>query len=318
MRHGDPAPDVVAQAIDWRVRLASGVAPVDEHDACIRWREQHPSHEQAWQRLAVFDGRLAGMPLPQVSHALRQAPGQRDRRTLLKGLALLLGGSALLGGGSVGLRGSPWLAEQRTATGERRRLQLPDGGWLQMNSGTALDLTFDHQQRRIRLLAGEIMVQTGKDGAGRPFWVDTPMGSLQALGTGFSVRLAEDSALLAVEQGAVAVRPGALPQAAAVIQAGEQVRFDRQRLFAPQALDRDALAWREGWLVVRQWRLAQLCAELARYRNGVLRCDPKVADLMISGVFPLDEPDRALAALGRSLPVRARYLTRWWVSLEPV
>jgi Fe2+-dicitrate sensor, membrane component len=93
-----------------------------------------------------------------------------------------------------------------------------------MNSGTALDLTFDHQQRRIRLLAGEIMVQTGKAGDGRPFWVETPMGSLQALGTGFSVRLAEDSALLAVEQGAVSVRPGALAQAAAVIQAGEQVR----------------------------------------------------------------------------------------------
>jgi transmembrane sensor len=318
MRQGDPAPDVVAQAIDWRVRLASGVAPSDDYDACVRWREQHPSHEQAWQRLAVFDGRLAGMPLPQVSQALRQAPGQRDRRAVLKGLALLLGGSALLGGGSLGLRGTPWLAGQRTATGERRRLQLPDGGWLQMNSGTALDLAFDSQQRGIRLLAGEIMVQTGKAGAERPFWVDTPMGSLQALGTGFSVRLADDSALLAVEEGAVSVRPAASAQAAAIIEAGEQVRFDRQRLFATQPLDRDALAWREGFLVVRQWRLAQLCAELGRYRSGVLRCDPAVADLLISGVFPLDEPDRALAALGRSLPVRARYLTRWWVSLEPV
>jgi len=318
MRQGDPAPEVVAQAIDWRVRLASGVAPVDEHDACVRWRAQHPSHEQAWQRLAVFDGRLAGMPLPQVSHALRQAPGTRDRRTVLKGLALLLGGSALLGGGGLSLRGTPWLAGQRTAAGERRRLQLPDGGWLQMNSGTALDLAFNHQQRRIRLLAGEIMVQTGKAGGDRPFWIDTPMGSLQALGTGFSVRLAEDSVLLAVEEGAVSVRPSALAQVAAVIQAGEQVRFDHQRLFAIQPLDRDALAWREGFLVVRQWRLAQLCAELGRYRSGVLRCDPAVADLLISGVFPLDEPDRALAALGRSLPVRARYLTRWWVTLEPV
>ncbi|NIE74079.1 DUF4880 domain-containing protein [Pantoea sp. Ap-967] len=313
MSQADLGADVVAQAIDWRVRLASGLAPLDEHDACVRWRAEHPSHEQAWQRLAVFDGRLDGMPLPQVSRTLRQ----RDRRTVLKGLAVLLGGTALIGGANLGLRDSPWLAEQRTATGQRRRLPLPDGGWLQMNSGTALDVVFDGQQRRIRLLAGEIMVQTGKHAAERPFWVETPMGSLQALGTGFSVRLADDSALLAVEQGAVAVHPGALAHAAAVIQAGEQVRFDRQRLFAVQALDRDALAWREGFLVVRQWRLAQLCAELGRYRSGVLRCDPAVADLLISGVFPLDEPERALAALGRSLPVRARYLTRWWVSLEP-
>ncbi len=309
----EPTAQVVAQAIDWRVRLASGLAPVEELEACLRWRKLHPSHEQAWQRLAVFDGRLGAMPPPQASQALRY----RDRRTVLKGLVLLLGTTAVAGGASLGLRGTPWLALQRTATGERRRLQLPDGGWLQMNSGTALDVAFDSQQRRIQLLAGEIMIQTGKHGAERPFWVDTPLGSLQALGTGFSVRLHEDSALLAVEEGAVAVRPSTLQQAAAVIHAGEQVRFDRQGVFATQPLDRDALAWREGYLVVRQWPLARLCTELGRYRSGVLRCDPAVADLLISGVFPLDEPDRALAALGRSLPVRARYLTQWWVTLEP-
>ncbi|KIY41932.1 hypothetical protein TZ03_04265 [Pseudomonas sp. 10-1B] len=313
MSLAEPTAEVVAQAIDWRVRLASGLAPVEELEACVRWRRLHPSHEQAWQRLAVFDGRLGGMPPPQASQALRY----RDRRTVLKGLALLLGGTALAGGTSLGLHGTPWLAEQRTATGERRRLALPDGGWLQMNSGTALDLAFDSQQRRVRLLAGEIMIQTGKQGAERPFWVDTPMGRLQALGTGFTVRLGEDSVLLAVEEGAVAVRPSAGQQTAAVVHAGEQARFDRQGVFAAQPLDRDALAWREGYLVVRQWPLARLCAELGRYRSGVLRCDPTVADLLISGVFPVGETDRALAALGHSLPVRARYLTRWWVTLEP-
>lgn len=310
---GEPTADVVELAIGWRVRLASGLAPLEEHDACAQWRALHPSHEQAWQRLAVFDGRLAGMPPLQVSRTLRRPP---DRRTLLKGLALLLGGTALAGSGGLALQGSPWLAAQRTATGERRRLALPDGGWLQMNSGTALDLAFDGQARRIRLLAGEILVQTGQDGAGRPFWVDTPLGGLQALGTRFAVRLGEGDGVLAVEQGAVAVTPLEQAQVAAVIQAGQQVRFDRRQLFTPQSLDRDALAWQDGFVVARQWRLGRLCEELGRYRSGVLRCDPAVADLLISGVFPLDEPDRALAALARSLPVRARYLTRWWVTLE--
>lgn len=309
----EPSAEVVEAAIGWRVRLASGLAPVAEHDACNQWRALHPSHEQAWQRLAVFDGRLAGMPPVQVSRTLRHSP---DRRTLLKGLALLLGGSAVVGGSSLGLRGSPWLAEQRTATGERRRLALPDGGWLQMNSGTALDLAFDGRERRIRLRAGEILVQTGQDSAGTPFWVDTPLGALQALGTRFAIRLGEADGLLAVEQGAVAVTPLLHTQVAAVIQAGQQVRFDRQQLFTPQVLDRDALAWQDGFVVARQWRLGRLCEELGRYRPGVLRCDPAVADLLISGVFPLDQPDRALAALARSLPVRARYLTRWWVTLE--
>jgi transmembrane sensor len=309
----EPSADVVDMAIGWRVRLASGLAPVEEHDACAQWRALHPSHEQAWQRLAIFDGRLAGMPPLQASRTLRQAP---DRRTLLKGLALLVGGSALVGSGSLALQGSPWLAGQRTATGERRRLALPDGGWLHMNSGTALDLAFDGRERRIRLLAGEILVQTGQDGAGRPFWVDTPLAGLQALGTRFAVRLGDDDGVLAVEEGAVAVTPLKHAQAATVVPAGQQVRFDRQRLFTPQILDRDSLAWQDGFVVARQWRLGRLCEELSRYRRGVLRCDPVVADLLISGVFPLEQPDLALAALARSLPVRARYLTRWWVTLE--
>lgn len=308
---------VVEQAIGWRVRLASGLAAADELAACQQWRASDPAHEQAWQRLEFFDGRLAGLSPGVASRSLRHAASDPARRRALKSLLLLAGTAAVVGSGALGLRDSPWLAQQRTSVGERRRIALPDGGWLQLNTDSAVDIRYDSQARHVRLYSGELLVQTAPDSAGRAFWVETPLGRLQALGTRFAVRLDGSDARLSVQEGAVAVTPGSRQGAAGVVEAGRQVRFDRKGLYGEMALEADSLAWSDGYLVVRQWSLGRLCAELARYRPGVLRCDPAVAGLAISGVFPLDQPEQALAALQRSLPVRAQYRTRWWVTLVP-
>ena len=62
---------------------------------------------------------------------------------------------------------------------------------------------------------------------------------------------------------------------------------------------------------------AVFTAELARYRPGLLRCDPAVAALPVSGAFQLADTDAALTALAASLPVRIELRTRWWVSIGP-
>lgn len=138
------------------------------------------------------------------------------------------------------------------------------------------------------------------------------------MGTRFAVRPDGSDARLSVQEGAVAVSPALRDEPAEVIVAGRQVRFDRKGLYSETVLETDSLAWSDGYLVARQWTLGRLCAELARYRAGVLRCDPAVTNLAISGVFPLDQPEQAIAALQRSLPVRAQYRTRWWVTLVPL
>ena len=45
-------------------------------------------------------------------------------------------------------------------------------------------------------------------------------------------------------------------------------------------------------------------SRLARYRPSALRCAPEVADLPISGAFPLRDTERTLAAVVATLPVR--------------
>ncbi|MNP84020.1 fec operon regulator FecR [compost metagenome] len=63
-------------------------------------------------------------------------------------------------------------------------------------------------------------------------------------------------------------------------------------------------------------RLADFLKEVNRYRRGYLACASDIADLRLSGVFRLEDTDKLLAILPRTLPVQLRYRTRWWVALE--
>ncbi|MFD2980294.1 iron dicitrate transport regulator FecR, partial [Klebsiella pneumoniae] len=76
-------------------------------------------------------------------------------------------------------------------------------------------------------------------------------------------------------------------------------------------------AWSNGLLVANRQRLDDFLAELGRYRQGWLRCDPAIAGLRISGTFSIDDTDSALRALEASLPVQRLERTRYWVTVIP-
>ena len=306
--------ETVQQAIAWRVRLASGTATAQEWRLCADWRAADPQHEQAWQRLEHLGQQFAGVSAPLARQALAGAQVDRQRRRALKQLGLF---GSLVAAGVLGQHLQHWqplLAQQRTGTGERRRLQLADGGTLHLNSDTALDIQYGSERRLIQLYQGEILVQTAADPLGRPFLVSTEQGQLRALGTRFQVRQQADACELTVYQGAVEAWPvGSVAQR---IEAGQRVRMSADALHALGAADVDRGRWIDGLLVAHDMPLAEFLAELGRQRPGVLRCAPEVAGLRISGVFPLDDSDRALAMLTRTLPLRVVYRTRYWVSLQ--
>ncbi|MFV9682307.1 FecR domain-containing protein [Pseudomonas sp. NY15367] len=306
--------ETVQQAIAWRVRLASGIATAQELRLCADWRAADPQHEQAWQRLEHLGQQFAGVSAPLARQTLAGAQVDRQRRRALKQLGLF---GSLVAAGVLGQHLQPWqplLAQQRTGTGERRRLQLADGGILHLNSDTVLDIHYSNERRLIQLYQGEILVQTAADPLGRPFLVSTDQGLLRALGTRFQVRQQAHACELAVYLGAVEARPrGGLAQR---IEAGQRVHLSAGALHELGSANVDRGRWVDGLLVAHDMPLAEFLAELGRQRPGVLRCAPEVAGLRISGVFPLDDSDRVLAMLARTLPVRVVYRTRYWVSLQ--
>nr|WP_026136537.1 FecR domain-containing protein [Pseudomonas sp. CBZ-4] len=301
-------------AATWYVQLNDGAADEARTRAWQTWLHASPQHAAAWARVEALQQQWARMPQRAALSGLGAA--QQQRRDVLKILGMLM---AVGAGSWLAVEQVPYrsmLAGQRTRSGERRSLQLDDGTRLEMNVDTALDIQFDGQQRLILLYQGEILVQTAKDPAQRPFSVTTSDGNVRALGTRFSVRQWGDHTEVGVEQAAVEVRPRRNDTQRLTLEAGQHVSFDRDAIGRPRPLPQGSTAWVQGMLSVDDWRLGDFITQLGRYRPGVLRCAPQVQNLSISGAFRIDDTDTVLQNLGKSLPVKVTYLTRYWVSIE--
>lgn len=307
---------VLDAAIAWQLSLDAGDASAVEQEELRRWLASDAEHARAWRQLGMLDQRFSAASGPARAALLQSREGIRQRvRKLGRGLAsiALVCGLALF----AGERYVPlhyWLADQRTATGEQRTLTLADGTSINLNTHSAIDVRFDEKRRLIVLQAGEILIETGHDDA-RPFYVQTPDGSLRALGTRFIVKREDHATRLSVLQSAVAAQPEAQHQAQ-VVKAGQQVLMRSDGLGPLLAVTPGSDAWTRGMLVVDNARLADVIKELGRYRSGHLGVDKNVADLRITGSFPLRDTNLALNALLPTLPVQIEQHTPWWVTVR--
>ncbi|VFR19755.1 Fe2+-dicitrate sensor, membrane component [plant metagenome] len=315
---GAPDAAVVDQAVQWMARLWSEEAADADRAACARWRAAHPDHELAWRRLQAMHEKFDGVPRGIAQHALRvPTPDPAARRRVLA--ALGLAGTAALAYPLA--RQAPALqamaADARSATGEIRGLTLPDGTRLVLDTASAVNLRYDEHERRILLLRGRILVETESDPAGRPLRVESAQGTVEALGTVFSVQQEDGVSLAAVHAGAVDIRPAQAHGLAVRVEAGQRARYTTRAAHAPTVLDMQQDVWRQGQLVAQDMRLADLLAELSRYRPGLLRHDPALSELRVTGVFSLTDTDRTLANLAEGLGLKLISRTRYWVTLQP-
>ncbi len=310
-------PRILEEAADWLMQMAAGALTDAQRDACEQWRVRSPEHERAWQRAQRLIHRLDGLPPALAMPALDRSG--IDRRALLRRLALVL---AVAPTGWVGWRAvesSGWTADYRTAVGERREWTLADGSRVTLNTASAIDVRFDDAQRLVVLRDGEMLIQTAPDAAGRPFRVQTRDGLLQALGTRFTTRLSDTQTCVAVYEGAVRVTPRlGGDDVAPVIGVGERICFDLHAVGVPQTADVSDVAWVHGMLMADRMPLAELLAELGRYRHGPIRVSPEIAALPVSGAFPVSDPKRALTMLEATYPivVQAR-LQGYWLTVVP-
>lgn len=312
--------EALEEAAEWLVRWSEGELDASERAAWEHWKGSSPQREQAWARAQLLQSRMGGLP-PALALAVLDRPHSPQRRAAMLKLAVLM---ALLPAGWGGWelsRRQQWSADYRSAVGERRELTLADGTRVTLNTDSAIDVLYDANQRLVRLRAGEIMVQTAPDvsSLARPFLVSTAQGRMQALGTRFSVRELNARTHLAVLEGAVKVVLADNRQAQPlVINAGQRTEFSAQTFGDVGPAERYAGAWTQGMLMADKLRLADFAAELSRYRRGVVRCDPAIAALPVSGAYPVSDTQRSLNMLAQTYGIKvASHFAGYWVTLSP-
>ncbi|WEK30516.1 MAG: FecR family protein [Candidatus Pseudomonas phytovorans] len=308
MNNGSATPDdaiaqpVLAQAASWLMLMQEGPLLPAQQLELERWRLASEEHERAWKRAQRLLSRLGSLP-PTLARPTLQRPS--GRRAVLRGLVLLMG-AVPLGWWGWRSQAGRFASDYQTAVGERKHARLADGTQIILNTDSALALLFDSAQRLLHLRRGEVYIVTAADP--RPLKVQTLQGQLLALGTRFSVRQLADETLLEVYEGAVQVRPeGASPAAGEnIIRAGQQVRFNRERLGLIEGVRDTSLAWQRGLLVADDMPLQQWAQALMRYADRRLECDPALGELRVSGTFPVDDLPLALAMLAQTYGLQVR------------
>ncbi|MGE4405652.1 DUF4880 domain-containing protein [Pseudomonas sp.] len=296
---------VVRTAIEWQMRLRGDAGSAELQRQLQDWLRRDARHQLAWQRVQQVGGLFQASRLPDAAHTiplLQRAEADLSRRRTLKllGLGLAAGSAALLASQAP----PAWHADFATATGERRRVNLGDAAEVMLNTGSALDV----QGRELLLRAGEVLVD-GADWRVRCRFAECEGQQARVLlreRDGYSeIRVERGEALVSAEFGQRWLR------------AGEGVGVSTTTMTVLGKPSIDPFAWARGLLVVNDIRLADFLAEAGRYRQGWLGCDPAVADLRLSGVFRLDEPEAMLRNITHLLPVKVVERTRWWVRVMP-
>lgn len=298
--------EVAEQAMFWYLELLEPSVSEQAREACRAWRQAHPLHEQAWQRAENLGRRMSEMRQhqPLASATLSGSP---SRRRVIKQLALLLvAGATTWGVRETGLV-QPLLADYHSGVGERRTLVLGDDLKVLLNTDTAINVELE--ARRIRLLRGEMLVTSA-----RGIRIDTEQGAVDLRRGRVSLRQRAGYIQVALLEGEARIHPD--NAAASVILPDDRLSFTDREVFARHRAVSE-LAWADGMIVADEQRLADFLEELSRYRRGHLSCDPSLADLRVSGTFPLDDTDRVLVAIGRTLQLDVRFVTRYWVTLRP-
>lgn len=307
---------LIDEAAQWMALLQSGDVSLGERAAFEAWRTADPRHQQIIEQMGgglnlLRNPNLRAVPRNSLLHSLN-APS--SRRRFISGSLSVLGVAVLAG--LLGRR-CGWLPEAgelSTGTGERRDFALQDGSALTLNARSRVVPLFDSTQRLLALRSGELLVDVAKDPS-RPFVVETEHGRIRALGTKFLVQHNDDSTRLVMLHSQVEVVTAS--GARQVVEAGESLLFNDRGILSLQRSNGHESAWTQGLLEVRDRPLSEVIDSLRRYRRGIVHVSAEVADLRLSGLYPLDDSDRTLQLLERSLPIRILWHNPYWISIEP-
>ncbi|MCH7336368.1 FecR domain-containing protein [Acinetobacter sp. NIPH 2699] len=308
-------PHVLDAAADWLVLLHSGEMTEIQQQQFEQWKIEKKQHALAIQQIEKFTQGLTGLANNFPAESLVQSNqkfNQMTKRNMLFGLS----GLCVLGFAVYLMPWTKWQSDYHTEVGEIKTIPLKDGSQLILASDSYIQVNFSQQLRQIKLIEGEIYIQTAKDPQHRPFMVETKDGSVEALGTQFTVRQEHnDQTKVKVYQHAIAIQPHTSPQRQ-ILQQGQRAFFNGNRISKPIPLENDQPYWTQQLLVVEQWPLQKVLDELYRYKKGTYLIDSELKNIHISGVFSLNNTQQSLETLAYTHQLELSYYSPYLLKIK--
>ena len=313
-------------AVRWFVILRDEDVTGEQRRAFELWLEASPAHEAAWAEVektwAVLDalapetspaevrsGRERADKIARFTPHRAPAPARRSAWRRIAAAAVVL---IAIGVGWQSLPVGLW-SDYRTSIGERRVVALEDGSEVELSSASALDVDYSAAERKVTLVSGEAFFTVTKD-ARRPFVVAAKGGEILVRGTAFNVKIAGNVAV-SVTESVVDVK--AASRAPVRVTQGHGVHYSDQRISAVAEVNIETVqAWRQDQLVFHDVRLADVLAELQRYRRGYIQLlDSDLADRRVTAVFDARRPDAALETIADNLDLRLYRATDFLIGI---
>ena len=362
--------DVMDEAYAWVLKF-NGDAPVSHDDiaAMREWASRSPVHRRALKEAEEFWCEAELLSALAVPMQKKQRGGLRGFFSGLVAAFSLSGGAASAAWGrSAALVSFAFLSlaitlawqlaplfnsvgngVYRTAVGEQITLPLRDGSQLLLDTGSEVRIAYEEAHRAIYLVRGKAHFDVAKD-PDRPFEVYARDGLVRAVGTAFSVYLAEENIEVLVDEGKVdlarvleleakgaredSARAGQVSSVNAIkvasrsvvgevflsLEVGQAANFDdKQQVFIQlsQKELQNAQAWRDGTLVFVRDPLSDVVYEVSRYTDVTIEItDPELGGLVMGGRFKVGDLDALLEVLEIGFGVKVVYLNERHVRLS--
>jgi transmembrane sensor len=316
------------QAAHWFARLLEPGVSAQEQAAFERWHSASPENSSAYremERLWTLSFEAAKNPaiLAAADRVLR-FDRPRPRFRVRWPLQVAFAAAAVL---VVAIGVSRWIVapsdpvgtHYATTVGQQRTLHFKDGSSVVLDTDSEVVEHYSAHTRRVDLLHGQAQFQVKGDHAW-PFVVHTQGGTVTAVGTRFQVRMQNDVAAVTLLEGKLEVvappRDGASQTRS--LTAGQQVTYDRSGQMAAVHDADKALSegWTMGKLIVHDWRLPELVAEMNRYSAMQLSiADPSLEEIRISGDFSTGDQPSLVQMLQQGWPIAAHRVSGQKVEL---
>ena len=304
----ESAAAIDAAAAAWAAKADRGGMTVEETARLEAWAAADPRRAGAYARALAANhylDRAVALGPGFVAQPLAVSNGM-GRRRFLTGFGLV-GAAAGLAGLGFWLRWSQQLIV--TGKGDMRRVALPEGSSITLNTDTRVLPQLDENLRHVALLDGEALFEVARD-KGRSFVVEAGGVRIEVVGTSFVVRRHADGVVSVVVREGIVETSWNGEVGHQRLTAGDALRVQPDGSATATPLAADAIerstAWREGLIDLNGLTLADAAEEFARYsRRRIQIDDAAIGDMKISGIYSTSDPEGFAKAAALSLGLSA-------------